>query len=67
MKAESEERANSIERSSAKKTKKMDNNTVCSDNSDESSSNNHNYYSKTDQMEKTAPSTLSSAMLCNNK
>eukprot|EP00957_Ditylum_brightwellii_P111246 8483055-Ditylum_brightwellii.AAC.1 len=45
----------------------MDNNTVCSGNSNDRSSNNNNDYSKTDQMEKTAPSTFSSAMLCNNK
>eukprot|EP00957_Ditylum_brightwellii_P047656 3620510-Ditylum_brightwellii.AAC.1 len=37
------------------------------DDSNDSSSNNSDYYSKTDQMEETAPSTLPAAMLCNNK
>eukprot|EP00957_Ditylum_brightwellii_P079406 6038202-Ditylum_brightwellii.AAC.1 len=45
----------------------MDNNTVCSDDSDDTCSNNNDDYSKTDQMGKTAPSTFSFAMLCNNK
>eukprot|EP00957_Ditylum_brightwellii_P000886 70467-Ditylum_brightwellii.AAC.1 len=66
-KTASEENANRIERSSAKKTAETDNNTVCSDNSDDTRSNNDNDYSKTDKMGKIAASTFSSAMLCNNK
>ena len=63
----SEKEANNIERSGATKMAKTDNNTVCSDDSNETRSNNDHDYSKTDQMQKTAPSTLSSAMLHDNK
>eukprot|EP00957_Ditylum_brightwellii_P142389 10848772-Ditylum_brightwellii.AAC.1 len=45
----------------------MDNNTVCSDDNNDTTSNNDNDNSKTDQMEKTAPSTFSSTILYNNK
>eukprot|EP00957_Ditylum_brightwellii_P065594 4975014-Ditylum_brightwellii.AAC.1 len=63
----SEKNANCIERSSAKKTTEADNSTVCSDDSKDTCSNNDNDYSKTDKTKKTAPSTFSSGMICNNK
>eukprot|EP00957_Ditylum_brightwellii_P031229 2367185-Ditylum_brightwellii.AAC.1 len=62
-----EKEANNIKRSGANKMTNTDNNTVYSDGRDDTCSNNDDDYSKTDQMEKMAPSTFSSTMLYNNK